>query len=48
MNLFGDIGAAFTNLEEFFTALLNPQTYVRLFFVVLGFALIIGAVMYGH
>jgi len=48
MNLFGDIGTAFTNLEEFFSALLDPQTYVRLFFVILGFALIIGAVMYGR
>jgi hypothetical protein len=48
MSIFGDIGAAFQNLEDFFTALLDPQTYVRLFFVVLGFALIIGAVMYGR
>lgn len=48
MNIFGDIGAAFQNLEDFFAAILDPHTYVRLFFVVLGFALIIGAVMYGR
>lgn len=48
MSIFGDIGAAFQNLESFFSALLNPHTYVRFFFVVMGFALIVGAVMYGH
>jgi hypothetical protein len=48
MGILGGITNTFQNLEEFFSALLDPHTYVRLFFVVLGFSLIIGSVMYGQ
>jgi hypothetical protein len=40
----GDLIQAF---EDFFSALVDPHTYVRLFFIVLGGAMAIGALIYG-
>jgi len=46
-DILGGIGDFFTAVEDFFAALIDPHTYVRLFFIVLGGALVISALMYG-
>lgn len=35
------------SVEDFFSALVDPHTYVRLFFIVLGAALVLTALTYG-
>lgn len=50
-NLFGtvdDISDAFDAVGNFFDLMLDPDTYKRLFFVVFGAVLLIGAVTYGR
>lgn len=46
--LLGGVGDLFTAVENFFSALVDPHTYVRLFFIVIGFALIMSALVYGR
>jgi phage shock protein PspC (stress-responsive transcriptional regulator) len=48
MDLFDNIGDVFEGVGDFFTALLDPQTYVRIFYVLFGALLIWGAVTYGR
>lgn len=47
-NLFGEIGSAVDSIGNFFSLMLNPHTYVRIFFVAFGILLIFGAVTYGR
>lgn len=46
-DIFNGIGDFFTAVEDLFAALIDPHTYVRLFFIVIGGALVISALMYG-
>jgi hypothetical protein len=51
LTLLDDIFTGFsdfiTAMEDLFSALIDPHTYVRLFFIVLGGAMAIGALIYG-
>lgn len=51
MSILDDLISGFsdfiTAMEDLFTALVDPHTYVRLFFIVLGGAMAIGALIYG-
>lgn len=47
-SIFGGVGDAFAALEDFFSALIDPHTYVRLFFIVIGAALVLTALTYGR
>lgn len=46
--LLGGASDVLTAVEDFFSALVDPHTYVRLFFIVLGAALVLSALAYGH
>jgi ABC-type enterochelin transport system permease subunit len=48
MGLFNDIGDVFESISDFFSLLLDPNTYVRIFYVLFGALLIWGAVSYGR
>lgn len=47
-NVFDDISDAFDAVGDFFGILLDPETYIRIFFVVFGAVLLFGAVTYGR
>jgi ABC-type enterochelin transport system permease subunit len=47
-DVFDDIGDAFDAVSNFFSLMLDPNTYTRIFFVVFGAVLIFGAVSYGR
>lgn len=48
MDIFGDIGTAFDSIGNFFSLMLNPRTYVRIFMIGFGILLVFGAVTYGR
>ena len=48
MDIFGDISSGFNAIGDFFSLMLNPHTYVRIFMVGFGILLIFGAVTYGR
>lgn len=45
-DFFNGIGDTFDSVSEFFSALLDPHTYVRIFYVLFGAVLIWGALRY--
>ena len=47
-DFFSDIGEVFGAIGDFFEFMLDPHSYVRIFMVVFGFFLVIGALRYGH
>lgn len=46
-DFFNGIGDTFDSVSDFFSALMDPQTYVRIFYVLFGAVLIWGALRYG-
>jgi len=47
-DFFSDVGDVFSAVGNFFEFMLDPDSYVRIFYVVFGFFLVIGALRYGH
>lgn len=47
-DFFSDIGDVFEAIGNFFEFMLDPHSYVRIFMVVFGFFLVMGALRYGH
>lgn len=47
MSIFDSVSTDLSNFTDFVGALLDPHTYVRLFFVIIGAVLIISAFRYG-
>lgn len=43
-----DITDFFTAIEDFFSALVDPHTYIRMGSIILGAVLVIAALRYGH
>lgn len=46
--IFSDVAEVFGAIGDFFEFMLDPHSYVRIFMVVFGFFLVIGALRYGH
>ena len=47
-DFFSDIGDVFSAIGNFFEFMLDPHSYVRIFEVVFGALLVIGALRYGQ
>ena len=47
-SIISGIGDTFNSIGDFFELMTDPHTYLRIFMVVFGFLLIIGALTYGQ
>jgi ABC-type enterochelin transport system permease subunit len=48
VNFFDGVTDVFDSVSDFFSTLLDPNTYVRIFYVIFGAVLIWGALYYGR